>query len=102
MAKEEIRWLTVYLSLSLGTTLFCTILIIYRIISVGRSSDNVGAYRRVIEILVESASLYAVSLIFWMAFILRNDEAVDYPEMIYVSITARPSSPEVAQALMIL
>ncbi|SJL05141.1 uncharacterized protein ARMOST_08514 [Armillaria ostoyae] len=88
VGMEEIQWLTVYLSLSLGTTLFCTILIIYRIIRVGRSSDSVGAYRRVIEIVVESASLYAVSLIFWMAFnLLRDNRANVYPEAAYVSIT---------------
>ncbi|PBK92223.1 hypothetical protein ARMGADRAFT_1165940 [Armillaria gallica] len=84
---EQIQWLTVYLSLSLGTTLFCTILIIYRIIRVGRSSDNVGAYRRVIEIVVESALLYAFSAILWMAFLLRDDLASPYPEAAYVSIT---------------
>ncbi|KAK0225016.1 hypothetical protein EDD85DRAFT_795251 [Armillaria nabsnona] len=85
---EEIQWLTVYLSLSLGTTLFCTILIIYRIIRVGRSSDNVGAYRRVIEIVVESASLYAISAILWLAFnLLRDNQASVYPEAAYVSIT---------------
>ncbi|KAK0186136.1 hypothetical protein F5146DRAFT_962783 [Armillaria mellea] len=84
---DEVQWLTMYLSLSLGTTLFCTILIIYRIITVGRSSNSVGAYRRVIEILVESASLYAISLIFWMAFNLLSDNAAFYPEMIYVSAT---------------
>ncbi|KAK0434379.1 uncharacterized protein EV420DRAFT_1248273, partial [Desarmillaria tabescens] len=78
---------TMYLSFSLGTTLFCTILIIYRIIKVGRSSNSIGAYRGVIEILVESASLYAVSLILWMAFLLHNYEASVYPEAIYVSIT---------------
>ncbi|KAK0210033.1 hypothetical protein DFS33DRAFT_1401797 [Desarmillaria ectypa] len=87
MATQEITWITVYLSLSLGTTLFCTILIIYRIIRVGRSSDSVGAYRGVIEIPVESASLYAFSLIFWMAFLVRNYDVSLYPEVIYVSIT---------------
>ncbi|PBK70157.1 hypothetical protein ARMSODRAFT_956238 [Armillaria solidipes] len=90
-ATQGVTWITVYLSLSLGTTLFCTTLIIYRIIRVGRYPDNSGtslsAYRGVIEILVESALLYAISLIFWMAFLLENYPASPYPEMIYVSIT---------------
>ncbi|KAK0493369.1 hypothetical protein EDD18DRAFT_1406405 [Armillaria luteobubalina] len=88
---QEVTWITVYLSLSLGTTLFCTILIIYRVIRVGRYPGNdgtgLGVYRGVIEILIESALLYAISLILWMAFLLGRYTESNYPEMIYVSIT---------------
>ncbi|KAK0473871.1 hypothetical protein IW261DRAFT_1501931 [Armillaria novae-zelandiae] len=90
-ATQGVTWIIVYLSLSLGTTLFCTILIIYRIIKVGRYLGNngasLGAYRGVIEILVESALLYAISLIFWLAFLVGNYTQSFYPEMLYVSIT---------------
>ncbi|KAG7453250.1 uncharacterized protein BT62DRAFT_990149 [Guyanagaster necrorhizus] len=87
IAAQEVEWTTIYLSLSLGTTLLCTVLIIYRIIMAGKSSDNIGAYHRIIEIVVESASLYAFSLIFWMVFILCNNNVSPYPQVIYVSIT---------------
>ncbi|KAK0227611.1 hypothetical protein IW262DRAFT_1454755 [Armillaria fumosa] len=102
--KQEVTWLTLYLSLSLVTTLFCTVLIIYRIIKVGKYPGNDGTslcgYRGIIEILVESALLYAISLIFWLAFLLGSYTVSFYPEMIYVSITVRPSFPAVAQTLM--
>ncbi|KAK0457364.1 uncharacterized protein EV420DRAFT_1690143 [Desarmillaria tabescens] len=62
----EIFWMTVFLSFSLGTTLWCTTLIIYRILTVKKYTDDstgTQVYRRAIEILVESALLHAICLV---------------------------------------
>ncbi|SJL13665.1 uncharacterized protein ARMOST_17112 [Armillaria ostoyae] len=64
-------------SFALATTLWCTLLIIYRIVdTVARS--RLGAYYHVIEILVESSALYAISLILFVAFYARNDATMYY------------------------
>lgn len=82
-----------YLSFSLGTTLLCTTLIIYRIVTVRRSPDGISAaaraYRGIVEILVESALLYAVSLILFIVLIARGGAASAYPQIIYVTTTVR-------------
>ncbi|KAG7448677.1 uncharacterized protein BT62DRAFT_721375 [Guyanagaster necrorhizus] len=56
-----------YSSLILVTTLWCTFLIIYRILTVTINSDGgIGPYRHIIEILVESSLLYSASLILYL------------------------------------
>ncbi|KAK0457368.1 uncharacterized protein EV420DRAFT_1765083 [Desarmillaria tabescens] len=90
-SPSEVNWTMIYLSCSLGTTLWCTILIIYRILTVKRyTDDSTGTltYRRIVEILVESASLYAVGLIGYMVLLTLNVATSFYPQTLYVSITA--------------
>lgn len=58
------KWITIYSSLIVSTTLLCTLLIIYRIVTV--SSTNCGgiglwSYKGAIEILVESSLLYSIT-----------------------------------------
>ncbi|KAK0192552.1 hypothetical protein F5146DRAFT_1040461 [Armillaria mellea] len=76
-----------YLSFILATTIWCTTLIIYRILTVGRASNGigggVGVYRHVIEVLVESSVLYSLILILDMALEARGNRA-DY----YVDVMA--------------
>ncbi|PBK89760.1 hypothetical protein ARMGADRAFT_1167140 [Armillaria gallica] len=76
-----------YLSFILATTIWCTTLIIYRILTVGRASNGigggVGVYRHVIEVLVESSALYSLFLILDMALEARGNQA-DY----YVDVMA--------------
>ncbi|PBK93608.1 hypothetical protein ARMGADRAFT_1079907 [Armillaria gallica] len=71
-----------YSSFTLASTLWCTLLIIYRIVTVVRSAGEAGgglsAYRHVIEVLVESAALYSISLILFVAFYARNDATMYY------------------------
>ncbi len=71
-----------YLSFTLATTIWCTTLIIYRILVVVRGSDGVGGgvgvYRHVIEVLIESSALYSVFLILLMAFEVHGDWAGYY------------------------
>ncbi|PBK91766.1 hypothetical protein ARMGADRAFT_1063782 [Armillaria gallica] len=90
-SPSEVDWTIIYLSCSLGTTLLCTTLIIYRIVTVKKCTDdgaNTNTYRRVIEILVESASLYAIGLIGYIVLLTLNVITSYYPQVIYVSITA--------------
>ncbi|KAK0466048.1 uncharacterized protein EV420DRAFT_1709775 [Desarmillaria tabescens] len=80
--------LILYASFSLATTLWCTVFIIYHILSVGQANNGIrgalGVYGRVIEVLVESSALYSICLILYMIFIAYNSQ-----EEIYLdSITA--------------
>lgn len=78
--------LTVYASLTLVTTLWCTSLIIYRILSVGWVNGGpwggLRAYRHVIEVLVESSAFYCVCLIFYAALYASNSWGQDYIDAI--------------------
>ncbi|KAK0232287.1 hypothetical protein EDD85DRAFT_1025878 [Armillaria nabsnona] len=66
-----------YISFTLATTLYCTLLIIYRIVAVaGVRCVAVGqlrVYRRFIAVLVESSALYSISLILDLAFNICGD-----------------------------
>lgn len=65
---SSVDWTMVYLSLSLAVTLLCTILIVFRIVTVGRANRDaaLGGYRSIIEIIVESAALLSIILIIYM------------------------------------
>ncbi len=60
-------------SFVLASTLWCTLFIIYRIVTVTRSAGGLNAYRHVIEVLVESSALYSISLILFVTFYVRHD-----------------------------
>ncbi|KAG7444526.1 uncharacterized protein BT62DRAFT_1008185 [Guyanagaster necrorhizus] len=79
-------WTMLYLSLILATTLMCTSLIVYRILSVGGVKAGLRTYRRVMEVAVESAALYSVALIIYIAFISHNTLANSYIDIITASI----------------
>ncbi|KAK0454029.1 uncharacterized protein EV420DRAFT_616076 [Desarmillaria tabescens] len=70
-------FLTLYLSSILATTLWCTLLIIFRILTVTGVRHGVGGqlrvFRRFIEVLVESSALYSIVLILYLAFYIRID-----------------------------
>ncbi|KAK0219977.1 hypothetical protein IW262DRAFT_992579 [Armillaria fumosa] len=65
-----------YASFNLATTLTCTMLIIYRIVTiVGVSRGAEGrlrVYHHFIEVLVESSALYSISLILDLAFTISH------------------------------
>ncbi|KAK0453999.1 uncharacterized protein EV420DRAFT_1243231, partial [Desarmillaria tabescens] len=79
---DDVIFFVLYLSFVLATTILCTTLIIYRILTVGRASDGigggVGVYRHVIEVLIESSALYSVFLILLVAFEVHGDWAGYY------------------------
>ncbi|SJL10514.1 uncharacterized protein ARMOST_13900 [Armillaria ostoyae] len=76
--------LILYLAFVLATTLWCTLAIIFRILSVGRASTGSGrptrVYRHAIEVLVESSALYAIFLLLDMPFVARQSAANGYTE----------------------
>ncbi|KAK0231763.1 hypothetical protein EDD85DRAFT_848566 [Armillaria nabsnona] len=82
----SIEWTTIYLSLVLATTLMCTLLIVYRILSVGGIKAGLRTYRGVVEVIVESAALYSIALIIYISLIARNDLSGGYADIITASI----------------
>ncbi len=74
-----------YVAFSLVTTLWCTLMIIFHILSVGWASTGSGrpfkVYRHVIEILVESATLYTIFLLLDIVFTARLDRALSYMDV---------------------
>ncbi|KAK0454035.1 uncharacterized protein EV420DRAFT_1481757 [Desarmillaria tabescens] len=77
VSRSAGAFVTVYVSLILLTTLWCTTLIIYRITTVAGvrhgTEGRFRAYRYFIEVLVESSTLYSVSLILYLAFASRSN-----------------------------
>ncbi|KAK0213674.1 hypothetical protein IW262DRAFT_321868 [Armillaria fumosa] len=67
-------------------TLWCTSLIIYRILSVVRvgcgADGRLRVYRHFIEMFVESSALYSISLIAYLALAIHEDYGVHYLETI--------------------
>ncbi|KAK0200702.1 hypothetical protein DFS33DRAFT_1070024 [Desarmillaria ectypa] len=85
---DRIDWALLALSLTLATTLLCTLLIVYRIVTVagGKHGAGLRSYRGVVEVIVESAALYSVSTVVFMAFVARNELTGAYPNVITASI----------------
>ncbi len=79
-------WQTMYLSLTLATTLMCTLLIVYRILSVGGIKAGLRTYRGVVEVIVESAALYSTILIIYISLNARNELCSVYADAITCSI----------------
>ncbi|KAK0429773.1 hypothetical protein EV421DRAFT_1946322 [Armillaria borealis] len=83
----EINWALIYLSLTLATTLLCTLLIVYRIV---RLASGVSSYGRIIEIVIESSAMYSLTLIVYLALVARNLGSSYYADMItaYIKVIA--------------
>ncbi len=68
---------TLYVSFNLATTLWCTLFIILRILTVTGVRRGAGSRLRVfqhfIEVLVESSALYSIVLVLYMAFFIRKN-----------------------------
>ncbi|KAK0203802.1 hypothetical protein DFS33DRAFT_832849 [Desarmillaria ectypa] len=79
-------FLVPYATLTLVTTLWCTLLIIYRILivaGIGRGAEGrLRFYHCFIEVLVESSALYSISLILYLAFTIRNNLGAYYLDTI--------------------
>ncbi|KAK0434383.1 uncharacterized protein EV420DRAFT_615899 [Desarmillaria tabescens] len=64
-----------YTCFVLATTLWCTLFIIFRILTVTGvkrgAGGQLGVYRRFIGVLVESSALYSIALILELAFFIR-------------------------------
>ncbi|KAK0472646.1 hypothetical protein IW261DRAFT_1661314 [Armillaria novae-zelandiae] len=83
----DIDWALIYLSLTLATTLLCTLLIVYRIV---RLASGVSSYRKIVEMVIESSAMYSLTLIVYLALVARNLESAYYVDIItaYVKVIA--------------
>ncbi|KAK0222646.1 hypothetical protein EDD85DRAFT_796178 [Armillaria nabsnona] len=83
--KNVVNWVVLYSSLILATFLWCTILIVYRILILGGVA-GMHVYHRVIEMLVESASLYSAVIVVLLVFEVRDEVAGAYIEEFAIAI----------------
>ncbi|PBK61445.1 hypothetical protein ARMSODRAFT_665897 [Armillaria solidipes] len=77
-------WSILYISFLMATTIFCTLLIIYRIVTVSHGLGGMGIrlYRGVIEIIVESALIYSISLLVYVVLVARESPGGPYADVI--------------------
>ncbi|KAK0227591.1 hypothetical protein IW262DRAFT_1454732 [Armillaria fumosa] len=92
---EYVLGFVLCVSFTLATTIWCTALIIYFILAAGRASDGIGGglgvYRKAIEILIQSSTLYLAFLILFVPLEFRGDRAALYIDT--VSGIARGIAP---------
>jgi hypothetical protein len=82
---------TAYFALSISTSLTTTLLIALRILLVQRAARKVGmekynAYHSVIEILVESASLYSATLLIFVILNTKMNINIYYAQNIHAQV----------------
>ncbi len=82
----EIDWSLIYVSLTLATTLVCTLLIMYPIL---RRARGMNASPKIIEMLIESSAMYSLSLIVYLALLSKNLDPGYYAAIIaaYVKVS---------------
>lgn len=77
--KAIAMWTISTVSLTLATTMICTILIICKIVIVGRANhDGIQLYKSVIEILVESALLYSITYLVYTGLVASDNFRASY------------------------
>ncbi|KAK0185442.1 hypothetical protein F5146DRAFT_1070198 [Armillaria mellea] len=83
----NINWAVIYLSLTLATTLLCTLLIVYRIVQL---ASGISSYGKIMEIVIESSAMYSLTLIVYLALVARNLESSYYADIImaYIKVIA--------------
>ncbi|KAF8874915.1 hypothetical protein CPB85DRAFT_1568372 [Mucidula mucida] len=92
---SQVNWSLVYYSMTVATNSLCTLLILLRIVRVSGIGASLKTYRGIIEILVESAAMYAIiyiALVVVYAYEFYNDSvtvmtAFSYPQVMSYSIT---------------
>ncbi|KAK0209552.1 hypothetical protein IW262DRAFT_1468810 [Armillaria fumosa] len=78
--ENLVNWAVLYSSLILATFLWCTIFIVHRILRVSGISAGMRVYHRLVEMLVESASLYSSAIVILLVFEVRNEASGAYIE----------------------
>ncbi|PBK90543.1 hypothetical protein ARMGADRAFT_1111900 [Armillaria gallica] len=73
-----VNWAVLYSSSILATLLWCTIFMVYRILRVGGIAAGMRVCHRLIEMLVESASLYSAVIVTLPVSKVRSDAAEIY------------------------
>ncbi len=79
-------WLILYISFTMATTILCTLLIIYRIITVSHRGMGIQTFQGIIEIIVESALIYSIMLITYVILIARNSFGGQYIDSLAASV----------------
>ncbi|KAK0459141.1 uncharacterized protein EV420DRAFT_305096 [Desarmillaria tabescens] len=69
-----VKWGVIFYSMSLATMVYCTALIIFRILA------HREQYWSVIEVVVESAVMYALALVVFIGFLATDDVGGFYPK----------------------
>ncbi|PBK90779.1 hypothetical protein ARMGADRAFT_1064423 [Armillaria gallica] len=82
-----------YASCMLASTLWCTSLIIYRVVTVARAGGGLKDYRHVLEVLVESSALWSMSLIVYIALLARTAISSVYFDIL--TTVARGAAPTI-------
>lgn len=72
-------WSLIYILMMLATTLMCTTLILYRIVCL---AQRIFLLRSVISALIESSAIYTMTLIMYLALVMRNGDAAYYGDVI--------------------
>ncbi|KAJ7695400.1 hypothetical protein B0H17DRAFT_1008470 [Mycena rosella] len=90
-SEEFVKFSTVYFSLSVATSLTTTLLITLRIIFVQRMSKKNGTgtyhtFNPIMEILIESAVLYSVTLLTFVVLDIRKNTNVYYAQNIHAQM----------------
>ncbi|KAK0234326.1 hypothetical protein IW262DRAFT_1452880 [Armillaria fumosa] len=83
-------WAVAYYSMTLSTTIICTALILYPMLTIeapGGPRTTLYIYHRVVAVLIESQALYAFSLILLLVYLVRDDLTAPYPQVILSSVT---------------
>ncbi|PBK90525.1 hypothetical protein ARMGADRAFT_1082783 [Armillaria gallica] len=86
--KNVVNWAVLYSSLIMATLLWCTTLIIYRIVRVDGAAGRTRVYQRLIEMLVESALLYSATIAILLVLQVHNDGAGLCVEVVAIAIRA--------------
>ncbi len=82
----DIDWPLIYIFLTLATNLVCTLLIIHRIL---RHAPGMSATYKIVEMLIESAAMYSLSLIIYFALVFRNLDSAYYADVIATYVKVR-------------
>ncbi|KAK0439482.1 uncharacterized protein EV420DRAFT_1583481 [Desarmillaria tabescens] len=89
--STSIKWGVAYYSMTLSTTIICTVLIVYRLVQARTTSLSLSVpanpYHRVMEVMVESAVLYVIALVVYIPFIATDNPYSLYPQVFLVSVT---------------
>ncbi|KAK0232032.1 hypothetical protein EDD85DRAFT_792938 [Armillaria nabsnona] len=89
--ETGIVWALATIATTLGTDILCTALIISRILYVARGHrgimGGIRTYRGVLEILIESAALYSITLVVWMILYPLEGNGYMYPQALVYPVT---------------
>ena len=77
-------------ALSVGTTTLSTIIIVTRILLVSRMPGASKQPRLAAEIIIESAVLYTISALIYIAMIPGNPYYLEYAAVFFASMAVRP------------